>query len=293
MSGKAKYAPPPPLWQQAIDGFTEALLAQQLSEQTIELRRYHLRRVAREIGGDDPAELKGMDLVQWAGRQEWDRETRRAVRSSMKRFFGWMVEAGLAEKNIGEMLPAVKPREPRPKPIAHVDLNRAYTAADPRVKLAIRLSVELGLRRAEVAQLFPDRDVIGGPGNYTLVVHGKGDKVRKVPLPDDLARGILDQADGDWLFPSLDGGHTKNGGHISPHWMGTLVSKALGDAGTMHSLRHTCATDLHNETKDLRLVQTVLGHASVATTQRYVGVDDDEVRSAVLGRSAALREDAE
>ena len=53
----------------------------------------------------------------------------------------------------------------------------------------------------------------------------------------------------------------------------------------MHQLRHLCATEVHDQTHDLRLVQTLLGHASLATTQRYVAVDDSKVREAIVQRS--------
>jgi integrase/recombinase XerC len=53
----------------------------------------------------------------------------------------------------------------------------------------------------------------------------------------------------------------------------------------MHALRHLCATELHDETHDLRAIQQLLGHASVATTERYVAVHPDAVRSMVSTRS--------
>ena len=57
----------------------------------------------------------------------------------------------------------------------------------------------------------------------------------------------------------------------------------------MHQLRHLCATEVHEQTHDLRLVQTLLGHASLATTQRYVKVDDTKIREAISNRSNQWR----
>ncbi|OBK04066.1 recombinase XerD [Mycolicibacterium fortuitum] len=54
----------------------------------------------------------------------------------------------------------------------------------------------------------------------------------------------------------------------------------------MHTLRHRFATRAYRATRNLRAVQMLLGHASVATTQRYLAVDDDEIRAAMMGAAA-------
>ncbi|WP_300343331.1 tyrosine-type recombinase/integrase [Nesterenkonia sp.] len=150
-------------------------------------------------------------------------------------------------------------------------------ADNPQVALMIRLANELGMRRAEVAQVHPKNDLVRDLAGWSLIVHGKGSRNRVLPLPDDLAE-ILRAAPDGYLFPGPNG-------HLSPHWVGTLVARALGDGTTMHQLRHLCATEIHEQTRDLRLVQNMLGHASLATTQRYVAVDDSKVREAISLRS--------
>lgn len=144
----------------------------------------------------------------------------------------------------------------------------------------LRLANELGMRRGEVAQVHPENDLVRDLSGWSLVVHGKGQRQRVLPLPDDLA-AILRNAGPGYLFPSPEGGH------LSAHWVGTLVSRALADGTTMHQLRHLCATEIHNETHDVRLVQTILGHASLATTQRYLAVDETKIRDAVIHRAEA------
>lgn len=134
------------------------------------------------------------------------------------------------------------------------------------------------MRRGEVAVVKPDRDLVRDAGGWSFVVHGKGTRNRVLPIPEDLAKVLRDVPSG-FLFPGL------TDGHLSPHWVGTLVARALGDGTTMHQLRHLCATEIHEQTKDIRLVQTVLGHASLATTQRYVAVDDSKMRAAIAERS--------
>jgi integrase/recombinase XerC len=55
---------------------------------------------------------------------------------------------------------------------------------------------------------------------------------------------------------------------------------------TMHTLRHFFATRAYRGSRNLRAVQILLGHASVATTERYTAVDDDEIRAAMEGAGA-------
>ena len=137
----------------------------------------------------------------------------------------------------------------------------------------MRLAAEAGLRRAEVAQLHVRELLdIDGPA---LLVHGKGGKTRMVPISDLLAAMLRDSAAGDgYLFPN---GH---GGHLSAGHVGKLVQRALPPEWTMHTLRHRYATRVYRGSHDIRAVQTLLGHASVLTTQRYAAIADDEIRAA-------------
>ncbi len=108
---------------------------------------------------------------------------------------------------------------------------------------------------------------------WTLIAHGKGGKDRRVPLEDDLAREVAVQADGGWLLPG------RIDGHLSGAYVGKLVARALPGVWTMHTLRHRFGT-LAADGGDLIAVQRLLGHASVATTQRYVLRPDDALRRA-------------
>ena len=107
----------------------------------------------------------------------------------------------------------------------------------------------------------------------SLVVNGKGDKQRIVPLPDDLAADI-EQANG-YVFPG------RWSGHVEASYIGKHVSRLLGDGWTAHSLRHRYATTTWQATHDLLLVSTLLGHSSVETTQIYVAMPDDRLRAAM------------
>lgn len=268
----------PDEWSSEIDSWRIAMRAMRLAPQTIDLRTYHVRRLARAALADSPWAVEPSDLLDWVGHHDWRRETARAVRSSLRRFWAWGIATGRTTENVAEILPMVKPELPRPRPAESEVVSRAIGSADPRVTLMLRLANELGMRRGEVAQVHPDNDLVQDTVGWSLVVHGKGQRKRVLPLPDGLAASLR-AAPAGYLFPN----HTD--GHLSAHWVGTLVSRALADGTTMHQLRHLCATEIHDQTHDVRLVQTLLGHASLATTERYLAVDDAKVRNAVAARA--------
>lgn len=267
-------------WAQEIKDWRVAMSSMRLSPETIALRTFHVNRLGRTYASRDPWDLKIDDLLEWTGRHEWSRETARAVRSSLRRFWRWGVETGRTGQNVADTLPPIAAAQPRPRPAAAAVVLSALQAAEPRVALMIRLANDLGMRRAEVSRVEPSNDLVRGPRGWSLIVHGKGARNRVLPIPDDLA-GVLGNVRSGYLFPN------PCGGHLSPHWVGTLVSRALPSGTTMHQLRHLCATELHEATHDIRLVQTVLGHASLATTERYVAVDSVRVRDAISERSRA------
>lgn len=271
-----------PAWAQEIESWGVAMHAMRLSAQTIELRLYHLRRLARAELALTPWEVNRGSLLEWTGRHDWRRETARAVRSSFRRFWAWGMTTARTADNVADILPMIRPEQPRPRPAAAALVATTIKTADARVALMLRLANELGMRRGEVAQVHPENDLVRDLVGWSLVVHGKGARKRVLPVPDHLAEQLR-RAPVGYLFPS------PGGGHLTPHWVGTLVSRALADGTTMHQLRHLCATEVHDQTHDLRLVQTLLGHASLATTQRYVAVDDTKVREAINLRSQQWR----
>lgn len=264
-------------WTNEIDAWALALRAAGHPATTVGLRTYHLRRLAGWAGGRGPWDLMLDDLLTWTGGQDWERETRRSVRSSLRGFWRWGVLTGRTDVDVALGLPVIAPAQPKPRPAPPAAVETALSEADERTWLMLRLANELGMRRGEVAQVHSDdvtRDLLG----WSLHVHGKGSRDRVVALPDSLARAIAEQPAG-FLFPGADHGH------LSARWVGTLVSRMLPEGVSMHALRHLCATELHDATHDLRAIQQLLGHASVATTERYVAVHPDAIRSMVTTRS--------
>ncbi|MBX9919012.1 MAG: tyrosine-type recombinase/integrase [Mycolicibacterium frederiksbergense] len=246
--------------------------------------------MARELGGR-PADVTEKRLRDWFGSQkQWSNETRRGYRSSAIGFFGWAAETGRTPANIALKLPAVKPTPPAPRPLPDGAWATGIEQADARTRLMLRLAAEGGLRRAEVAQVSTS-DLSFGLSGAQLLVHGKGNKKRVIPITDELAELIAAGAPGHtpalaafghdgYLFPGDDGGH------LSPRWVGTLCKRVLPGIWTLHKCRHRYAAKVYRGSRNLRALQMLLGHASVATTEVYTPVDDDEIRAAMLHAAA-------
>jgi len=224
----------------------------------------------------EPAEITPAHLLAFMGsRAHWSRSTRGMVRAAVRSAYRWAVVAGVVQLSPAEHLPPSRRKVPAPHPVPDDVYESALRAARPRERLMLRLAAEAGLRRAEVAQVHPRRDMVQEAGGWSLWAHGKGDKDRLVPLPGDLARQIRLAGGDGWLFPNRDGGH------LAPHTVGRYVAALLPGQHTMHGLRHRFASDGYNGTGDLFAVQQVLGHVSASTTQIYILVEDAARRAVV------------
>ncbi len=264
----------PQEWSGAIGGY---LAAQRLSGRpatTIYTRRQHLEHLARRVNAG-PWQLTGVELFEYAAAQTWMPETRRGRRTTFMSFWRWGQTQGFVEASPVALLPVVTPSEPNPMPVLDEDYRLALAKASPRERLMLRLASDMGLRRAEVAQVH-SRDLRQDLVGWSLVVHGKGGKRRIVPATERIAHDLRELGEG-YAFPGDDHGH------LSPRWVGKLVRRLLPPDYTMHKLRHRAGTRVHQAAGgDLLVTQAFLGHASTETTRRYVPVASSAVRHAVL-----------
>lgn len=267
-------------WDALIDEFLSELAAAGQPQTTRGLRRYHLRRLAADMRsrGLAPADVARADLVAWITEHEWKRETMRSHRATLRRFFGWAHGAGRLEVDPAHTLPAIKPSPPVPRPVPEDAYAFALVVAGKRERLMLRLAAEAGLRRGEVCKVH-SRDLVEdlgddrGPG-LSLVVHGKGDKVRIVPLRRDLASEVRAMPAG-FLFPG------RIDGHLSPAYVGKIISGLLPEGYSMHKLRTRFGTRAYQVSRDIFAVQHLLGHATPSTTMAYVVPPRDAARAAV------------
>lgn len=264
-------------WGTLLGTWAEYLRATGAPETTIGQRTYHLGRLAPDFPRG-PGTVTFDALASWLAAHDWSPNTRRAYRGSLRAFWSWLMATGRAADSPAHLLPPVKVPRGRPRPTPEAAYREALTAADDRARLAIMLAAQCGLRRSEIARVRREDlepDLVG----HALRVAGKGGHVRIVPLPTELASTILARPAG-WLFPS------SHGGHLTPHHLGKIVSRNLPDGFTTHTLRHRCGTVAYRETRDLRAVQELLGHAKPETTAIYTQVPDGALRATVAATAA-------
>lgn len=177
-----------------------------------------------------------------------------------------------------------------PKVLSHAEqqallaeLNTRYRTPHRNLCL-LRLMLESGLRVGEVVALRPEH--LDMTTCKLTVRDGKGSKDRTLWINDDLRDEIgawLERRpESPFLFP------TRDGNQVQTRYMRSMVKRLARQAGvdewervSPHTLRHTFATDLLRETKNLRLVQKALGHSDISTTQIYTHIVDDELEDAL------------
>lgn len=263
-------------WRKSIEGWTDTLRAAGLSAQTIKSRRYKMVHLAALLMPSGPKDVTTEQIVQAFARQQWKPETRKAYRNTISSFFRWLHKSGRRSDDPSLDVPRVKKPHAHPRPCPDRYIAAAIEKATSSEKLMIRLGAECGLRRGEIARVHSD-DVVADSAGHSLIVRGKGDKQRIVPLPDDLAAIVMD-ANG-YLFPG------RFGGHVEESYIGDHISHLLPDGYAAHTLRHRFATTAYAATHDLFVVAELLGHESVETTEHYVAMPDGRLREA----TAAVR----
>jgi site-specific recombinase XerD len=140
------------------------------------------------------------------------------------------------------------------------------------------LAAYQGLRVHEIAKMH-GRDV--DLGGALLRVSGKGGVVAELPLHSEVERAALTMPRSSWWFSSTFAPDRPIQGRTVTTHISTAMRRA-GVAGVPHSLRHWHATALLRGGTDIRTVQTLMRHASLATTQVYLEVTDEDRRAAVL-----------
>lgn len=261
----------PESWRGPVDDFLDFKRAGGVSEQTIRSRWYKLQRLANTVDVA-PSEVTTRQLIAYLAKCK-AAETRKAYRNTFSTFFKWCQDFGIRQDNPAAALPSVKRPQPHPKPCPDSAIRDALRKANHAERLMILLAAECGLRRGEICQVHTNDVVTGARGEFTLIVHGKGDKQRNVPLPKGLAREIL-LAHG-YLFKGRWGGHVEES-YVSSH-----VSKLLPRGYSCHKLRHRFATVAYSDSHDLLAVSRALGHSSTETTECYVALPDGALRELV------------
>jgi len=254
------------------------------SPNTLAAYRNDLERSAEALGGD----LGSADSISVARLGEEWRELAPATvarrSAALRRFFAFLVDEGLRKDDPSPALPRPRFERPLPRILDSDEVARMFGEAEDRAaggsampvrNLALlELLYGSGLRASELVTL--PRGALR-KGQPFLILRGKGSKERLVPISSRAEAAVerwLENvpAKSLWLFPS-------GKKHLSRVRLFQIVRQMAADAGispervSPHVLRHAFATHLLSGGADLRVLQSLLGHADIATTQIYTHVD--------------------
>ena len=174
-----------PLWAEYINGWLDSLKAAGYSTATLHTRRCQMTAMGNALGGS-PLDVGGNGLVGYFASKEWKPETRRSARNATVSFFRWIRAHDLRDDDPSQELPSVRRPQAHPRPCPDKVILSALSKANDEERLMLRLGAECGLRRSEIASA-SSTDVMDDLVGRSLIVRGKNDKQRLVPLPDDLA----------------------------------------------------------------------------------------------------------
>ncbi|WP_028966484.1 tyrosine-type recombinase/integrase [Sphingomonas phyllosphaerae] len=275
----------------AIDRFLEMMAAQAgAAQNTLAAYRRDLMLASAALDGG-LAVADGAALERLAdGWTELSNATVARKAAALRRFFGFLIDEGDRADDPSPSLPRPGTQRRLPRTLDHGDVDRLFAAIDTRlardpvIPTDLRLSAlfELlygsGLRATELVSL--PRGAIH-PDRPFLILKGKGGRERLVPISDRARAAVAAwrahvATDRAFLFPS---GAT----HISRVRLFQLVRTLAAEAGiaperiSPHVLRHAFATHLLEGGADLRALQTMLGHADIATTEIYTHVDSSRL----------------
>jgi integrase/recombinase XerD len=279
-----------------VDRFLDMMAAEAgASRNTLAAYRNDLERAAEDLGGrlgqasvDEVSKLGG----QWSSLA---RSTVARRSAALRRFYGFLVDDGLRLDDPSAALPRPSLERPLPKVLDSGEVERLFEQAEARAasdeSRAVRnlalleLLYGSGLRATELVTLPRSALRVGQP---FLILSGKGSKERLVPISARAEAAVVRwrefvAKDNLWLFPS-------GKRHLSRVRLFQLVREMAADAGiapgriSPHVLRHAFATHLLAGGADLRVLQSLLGHADIATTQIYTHVDSARLVELVNSR---------
>lgn len=215
--------------------------------------------------------------------------------AALRRFYGFLHDEGHRADDPSAALPRPGTQRPLPRILDHRAVDALFAEIDRRKQeggtapLRLAALIELlygsGLRATELVSLA--RNALAADRPY-LILKGKGGRERLVPISDRARLAVADWAahvprESLWLFPS-------GKKHLSRVRLYQLVRELAAAAGippervSPHVLRHAFATHLLEGGADLRVVQMLLGHADIATTQIYTHVDSRRLIDLVNSR---------
>ena len=282
-----------PALSDAIDAFLVELRVERgLSPLTISAYRRDLAQFSDHAGRrwrNDPGPLEEfVDALQRSGA----RGTTQARKSAAVRsFYAFALREGIATRDVPALVDAPRPGSYLPDVLSPEDVSRILDAPPPddasgiRDRAILELLYACGLRVSELVGL--DTDRLDLP-NLAVRVIGKGNKERRVPMGEEARERLHRYLSGprrEWTAerPTAAVFVSTRGLRMPRETVWRLVRRWTEAAGvahrvTPHTFRHSFATHLLEGGADLRVVQALLGHASISTTQLYTHLTGERVR---------------
>ena len=279
-----------------VDRFLDMMAAEAgASPHTLAAYRNDLKRAADDAGGS--LGVAGAETLAGLGRQ-WARLSPATVArrsAALRRFLGVLMDEGLRSDDQSAALPRPRLERPLPRILDEREVTAMFEAIEDRAAsgepAAVRnlalleLLYGSGLRASELVTLGRGSLRKGQP---FVILRGKGGKERLVPISSRAEAAVerwleLVPNDSLWLFPS-------GKRHLSRVRLFQIVREIAALAGispervSPHVLRHAFATHLLSGGADLRVLQSLLGHADIATTQIYTHVDSARLVELVNAR---------
>lgn len=247
---------------QMLSRFERWILGTDRLDSTIRLRLRQVEALSRRVQLHTATEDDLRDVL--AATRDYSPETRKSELASWKVFYGWAHSRGIRPDDPTAGIKPIRVPVKVPRIAPDEDVQRAVEKAQPLHRAMILLARYGCLRLTELTTLHTD----AREGDMLRVL-GKGEKERMVGINEPLmfALRTLERANGrGYYFPGV------KGPHMHPVSVNKIITRVTG--WNPHSLRHAGATAAYNATGDLRAVQEMLGHASLATTQRYLHLDN-------------------
>lgn len=280
-----------------VDQFLDAIWMERgLSKNTLGAYRADLMTLGRVLakGNKSIDSADKADLLEFiAGRVEGGAKPRSTARqlSSFRRFFRYIMREGMREVDPTADIDMPRIGRSLPKTLTEDEVEALLNAPNTdeplghRDRAMLELLYATGLRVSELINL---RQSQVNFNQGVLRILGKGDRERLIPLGDESQRWLRDFIDGprmeillerqtDYLFP------TRRGDRMTRQAFWHIIKRYAEKANvhkkmSPHSLRHAFATHLLNRGADLRVVQLLLGHSDLSTTQIYTHVARERLK---------------
>lgn len=253
--------------------------AQRLSPITVAERSRVLRAFHTETEVQ-PLSATALDIMGWVADHDdiWSESTAATYHSYLAAWFKWaqLVDRRADNPMVKLGTPRVPERDPRPLADSEV-IVLLQARMKRRTHAMILLALLAGLRVHEIAKVRGE-DV--DHAARVLWVKGKGRKLKSVPLHPMLAELASTMPAAGWWFPRYD----LPAEHVHRKSVSDVIGRTMrraGVRGTPHALRHWYASTLLDDGADIRVVQELMRHKSIASTQLYTAVPDHRRREAI------------